>query len=92
MKYIWEDYDFQGDRTAHGMMVTRGDSLENFMLGYTGGTGKSIALISMRDGMVMDVGDPAEAAKHLNSFGYVPLFAHLSAEQKINLCLPPAGE
>jgi hypothetical protein len=72
MKYVWEPVDFTCQYSFHGVVVKKPGLKEKYILGYTGGSGKNVAMTSLNDGMVIPLGNPEEAAERLNAQGYIP--------------------
>lgn len=86
MKYIWEESDFKrGDRKNTGYPV-KNDSNEMSILGWEhaiNSNSNHYTLISLRDGMVLDIGELSFAVQYLNQYGYCPIFNTIDIEKLV---------
>lgn len=73
MKTVWEASDFSGYNSVHGTIVNMNGP---YLVGYLNGNGQNIALISLNDGLIIEVATTAtEAADYFNRGNVTPCIA-----------------
>lgn len=84
MKFVWEESDFKQSNRKNTGYPVRNESNELTMLGWQqhpNSLHSHYCVISLRDGMVIDIGELEFAVQWLNKYNYAPVIDVIDLEK-----------